>query len=83
MRALIVSILLAGGLFPLAACGTLPEPNRPSLAEWTAQCHRIRGVIVPTGRQTGDARNDFDCTSLHARERASNKQPVTLSRPRT
>ena len=60
MRVSIVSMLLAGGLLALGACATT-EPRPMTLAERTEQC-RGSGV-VPTGRQTGDARSDYKCRS--------------------
>jgi hypothetical protein len=65
MRISIVSILLAGGMLALGACASV-EPRIMTLAERTDQCQRLRTEPVPTGRQTGDARHDYDCGSTHA-----------------
>jgi hypothetical protein len=62
MRVSIVSILLAGGMLALAACSTSGEPL--TLAERTEQCRG--GEVTPTGRQTGDARQDYECRTAHA-----------------
>jgi hypothetical protein len=59
MRVSIVSILLAGGIFVLGACSTTAEPL--TLAERTEQCAGPGDDLVPTGRQTGDARRDYKC----------------------
>jgi hypothetical protein len=71
MRSTIISIGLAVGLLTLGACSTSVEPRTQTLAELRQQC---RGEIVPTGRQTGDARHDYDCRSRHASgaDRANN-----------
>jgi hypothetical protein len=61
-----VSILLAGGMLVLGACSTSVEPRTMTLAERTSQCERVRAATVPTGRQTGNARNDYQCRSAHA-----------------
>lgn len=65
MRISIVSILLAGGMLALGACASV-EPRIMTLAERTDQCRGVRAEIVPTGRQTGDARHDYECRSAHA-----------------
>jgi len=69
MRVSIVSILLSGGMLALGACGTSVEPRALTLAERTEQCRAVRAGIVPTGRQTGDARNDYACRTVHAGDR--------------
>ncbi len=67
MRVSTVSILLAGGMLALGACSTSVEPQNLTLAERTEQCQRLpRAEIAPTGRQTGDARQDYECRSVHA-----------------
>lgn len=63
MRVSIVSILLAGGVLALGACAT-GGSDAMTLAERTEQCRS--SAVVPTGRQTGDARADYDCASSHA-----------------
>jgi len=65
MRVSIVSILLAGGILTLGACASA-DPSPMTLADRTDQCQRIRAETVPTGRQTGDARQDYRCRSRHA-----------------
>jgi len=62
MRASIVSMLLAGGMLALGACAST-GPDAMTLAERSEQC-RSAGV-APTGRQTGDARADYDCRPSH------------------
>lgn len=59
MRVAIVSILLAGGMLALGACSTPADRPILTLAERTEQCRRT-GMIA-TGRQTGDARQDYRC----------------------
>lgn len=67
MRVSIVSILLAGSLVALGACGTSPEPVNLTQAERAEVCGRVaRAKITPTGRETGDVRNDYACGSVHA-----------------
>jgi|GEM_PF-4576080 len=61
MRSSIASILLAGGLLALGACSTPTGPL--TLAERTEQCRGRDAGIVPTGRETGDARQDYRCVS--------------------
>ena len=63
MRVSIVSMLLAGGVLALGACATSGEPGNLTLAERTSQCERLRAETTPTGRQTGDARQDYQCTN--------------------
>lgn len=64
MRISIVSSLLAGGMLALAACST---PSGPlTLAERIEQCDGRDAAAVPTGRQTGDARQDYRCESSYA-----------------
>lgn len=64
MRVSVVSIFLAGGMLALGACATT-ETRTMTLAERTAQCELRRAEITPTGRQTGDARQDYECRSAH------------------
>lgn len=59
MRVSIISILLAGGVLVLGACSTTAEPL--TLAERTEQCAGPGDELIPTGRQTGDARQDYRC----------------------
>ena len=81
MRVPIVSILLAGGMFALGACSTSVESRPMTLAERTQQCERlVRGRIVPTGRQTGDARHDYRCTSVHVRADMPNVRSAASAR---
>jgi hypothetical protein len=40
-----------------------------TLAERTEQCERLRAEITPTGRETGDARQDYGCRSANGRDR--------------
>jgi len=65
MRVSIVSILLAGGTLALGACSTV-DSGPLTLAELTEQCRAHRVGISPTGRQTGDARQDYQCNVVHA-----------------
>lgn len=66
MRASLISVLLAGGMLALGACSASVQGSPMTLAERTEQCARVvRAELVPTGRQTGDARNDYDCRSPH------------------
>ncbi len=69
MRVSIVSMVLVGGMLALGGCSTVAEPGQMTLAERTEQCRQVRTDIAPTGRQTGDARNDYDCRTLHAIDR--------------
>ena len=64
MRSSMASILLAGGMLALGACSTPTGPL--TLAERTEQCRGRDSVAVPTGRQTGDARQDYRCESIYA-----------------
>ena len=64
MRSSIASILLAGSMLTLAGCSTPTGPL--TLAERTEQCRGRDSVTVPTGRQTGDARQDYRCDSTYA-----------------
>lgn len=66
MRVSIVSILLAGGMLAMGACASL-EPSNLTLAEQTARCPGIGSRAVPTGRETGNVRQDYRCESVHAR----------------
>jgi hypothetical protein len=67
MRVSIVSVFLAGGILALGACSTAGEPPTMTLAERTRQCERVIGnELVPSGRETGNPRNDYDCRSRHA-----------------
>lgn len=69
MRVSIVSILLSGGMLALGACSASVEAGALTRAERAEQCRAVRADIAPTGRQTGDARNDYACRSVHARDR--------------
>ena len=66
MRVSIVSILLAGGMLALGACSTSVDSRPLTLAELTEQCRNLRVGLSPTGRQTGDARQDYECNVVHA-----------------
>ena len=63
MRVSIVSIILAGGVLALGACATA-DSTPMTLAELADKCQRTG--VVPTGRQTGDARHDYRCQSANA-----------------
>ena len=63
MRVSIVSIILAGGMLALGACATA-DSTPMTLAELADKCQRTG--VVPTGRQTGDARQDYRCRSIQA-----------------
>ncbi len=65
MRASLVSALLAVGM--LAALGACAQTAPMTLAERTEHCERLGTGLEATGRQTGDAREDFRCRrSPHA-----------------
>lgn len=74
MRGSIVTMLLAGGLLTLGACGTLGQPSTFTLAELTERCAARGGHLTPTNRQTGDARQDNMCTGVQVR--AVNNNPA-------
>ncbi len=63
MRVSIVSILLAGGALCLGACTTV-DSSVMTVAERAEQC-RGSAVLTPTGRNTGNPRQDYNCTSPH------------------
>lgn len=65
MRVSIASILLVGGALTLGACATSAEPDRLAAADGTRCGYGSR--LAPTGRQTGDARQDYRCVSIHGR----------------
>lgn len=67
MRVSLVSILLAGGTLALGACSTSTEPM--TLAERTEQCRARDVSMIPTGRETGDARKDYRCATEGFRNR--------------
>ena len=76
MRVSIVSICLAGGLLALGACSATVEPVSLTLAERADQCH-ADSVLVETGSQTGDPRQDYRCRSGgHARGNATDSAGV-------
>jgi hypothetical protein len=62
MRGSIGTMLLAGGLLALGACGTLGQPSNLTLAELAERCQERGGTLTPTNRQTGEPRRDFTCT---------------------
>ena len=65
MRVSIVSIILASGMLTLGACA--PVDSSPmTLAERTEHCERLGTSLAPTGRQTGDARQDYRCRNIQA-----------------
>lgn len=65
MRVSIVSIALAGGILTLGACA--PVDSGPmTLAERTEHCERLGTSLAPTGRETGDARQDYRCRNIQA-----------------
>jgi hypothetical protein len=74
MRIPTVTILLAGGMLALGACSTSITPADMAMAEAEA-AHPCpgRSELVPTGRTTGDPRQDYRCRSVHtmSRERAA------------
>ncbi len=65
MRVSIVSIVLAGGMLTLGACAPL-DTSPMTLAERTEHCERLGSGLEPTGRETGDARQDYRCRNIHA-----------------
>jgi hypothetical protein len=69
MRISIVSMVLAGGMLALGACATPTTPL--TLAERTEQCRGRDAATVPTGRETGDARQDYMCSSGFGRVAAA------------
>lgn len=66
MRVVIASIVLAGGMLALAACST---PDAPGAVTRVAQteCRGPGTELKPTGRHTGDPRQDYRCVSVFAR----------------
>ena len=71
MRVAIVSIGLAGGMLALGACGTV-EPGNLTLAERAQICGgRTHFDVTPTGRHTGDVRQDYRCGGRHGRNEAN------------
>lgn len=69
MRSSIASILLAGSMLALAGCSTPTGPL--TLAERTEQCRGRNATTVPTGRETGDARQDYRCVDSYGRVTSS------------
>lgn len=65
MRVPTLTLLLAGGALALGACSTTTGPVDMARAE--ANPCPPRSELVPTGRNTGDARRDFRCRSTHFR----------------
>ena len=65
MRVLVTSIFLAGGMLVLGACAPI-ESGPMTLAERTEHCQRLGTGLAPTGRETGDARQDYRCRNIHA-----------------
>jgi hypothetical protein len=63
MRASTASIILVGGMLALGACA---QSGPMTLAERTEHCERLGSSLEATGRQTGDARQDFRCRNIHA-----------------
>ena len=66
MRNSIAPVFLAGGLLVLGACS--PSTGSADLAQAAPAdlCTRPGSRPVPTGRQTGDVRQDYRCSSAHA-----------------
>jgi hypothetical protein len=62
MRVSIVSILLAGGALVVGACSPTVESAELTMAERAALCS-ADSSLVPTGAQSGDARQDYRCLS--------------------
>jgi len=62
MRSSMISILLAGGMLFLGACSTTAVPL--TLAERAEQCAGLGHGLIPTGSQTGDAKQDYKCNRL-------------------
>ena len=60
-----VSIILAGGMLALGACASL-DATPMTLAERTEHCDRLGSSLEPTGRETGDARQDYRCRNIQA-----------------
>lgn len=65
MRVLIASMLLAGGLLTLGACSTGDAPGQLTQIQQT-ECRGPGTELRPTGRHTGDVRQDYRCRSVHA-----------------
>lgn len=59
MRVPIASLVLAGGLLALGACGTVVPSGDLTVVE-PPEC-RLGSVAVPTGRQTDDPRGTTRC----------------------
>ncbi|RZJ03551.1 MAG: hypothetical protein EON89_11240 [Brevundimonas sp.] len=66
MRVSIASIVLAGGLLALGACSTADKPGAMTRVEQT-ECQGPGTELRPTGRRTGDPRQDYRCVSVFAR----------------
>lgn len=64
MRPSIASSLLAGGMLALGACA--PTAERAEMAD-LPECPYPQSRQVPTGRSTGDAKQDYECQSYHVR----------------
>ena len=65
MRVMMASIVLAGGLLTLGGCSTSADAPALTLAERTELCRRAGVKTIPTGRETGDARQDYRCGVGH------------------
>lgn len=65
MRVPMVSIFLTGGVLALGACAPI-DSSPMTLAERTEQCQRLGTGLDPTGRETGDARQDYRCRNILA-----------------
>jgi hypothetical protein len=61
MRASVVSILVAGGTLALGACSPTVGSTNLTMAEQVERCRGIGAVMVSTGRETGDAGQDYRC----------------------
>lgn len=64
MRVPTLTLLLAGGALALGACSATTGPVDMAQAE-ANPCPR-GSELVPTGHNTGDARQDYECRSHRA-----------------
>lgn len=64
MRVPTLTPILASGLLVLGACAPTTAPAELAL-DGSLKCG-IGGEPRPTGRNTGDPRQDYDCRGVHA-----------------
>ena len=67
MRVPATSILLGGALLALGACTSVDPAGQLTAAELAAVCGPApRTQAVPTGRESGEVRQDHRCRAIHA-----------------